>query len=301
MSTRLLELMSLAEECPELEELHPFLTDSTPEVRRTALSVLSETTEQWPQVSPLIADALADSDVSVRHAAIGLLTELLEVLVPGPEFDAALRRSVTAPEPAVRSAAIGALWRHRRVDAGELAGWLADPNVEVRRVVVSGLTSVDGLTELETAAADPTPLVRIAVAKGIAAVGDPRGTATLIALAADSDPLVAAAALTGLVQTGCSAEAAAVAGAAITDPAWQVRQGAAIALSAADPETAALHLISAVTDDNLDVRKAAVRALAERIAEHPEVTAALRTALEDPDADVRAFARIGIANSGKEL
>uniref|UniRef100_UPI000AC85A09 HEAT repeat domain-containing protein n=1 Tax=Nocardia xishanensis TaxID=238964 RepID=UPI000AC85A09 len=78
-------------------------------------------------------------------------------------------------------------------------------------------------------------------------------------------------------------------------------QGAAIALAVADPDLAAPRLISAVTDGNLDVRKAAVRGLAERIAERPEVTAALRTALEDPDADVRAFARIGIANSGKEL
>ncbi len=300
MSARLLELMDLAEECPELDELRPFLTDADPEVRRTALSVLSETTEEWTESAPLIAAGLADPDMTVRHAAIGLLTELLEVLVAGPEFDAALRAGVTADEPAVRSAAIEALWRHRRTDAAELSGWLADPDVEVRRTVVSGLTSVDALDELAAAAADPDPLVRIAAAKGVAAVGDPRGAATLIDLAGDPDPLVRAAALTGLAQTGCGDSAASVAAAAITDPAWQVRQGAAIALSAADPESAAPHLIAAVTDDNLDVRKAAVRALAERIAEYPEVTAALQTALEDPDADVRAFARIGIANSRKE-
>lgn len=300
MSARLLELMDLAEECPELDELRPFLTDADPEVRRTALSVLSETTEEWTESSPLVAAGLSDPDVTVRHAAIGLLTELLEVLVAGPEFDAALRTCVTADEPAVRSAAIEALWRHRRTDAAELSIWLADSNVEVRRTVVSGLTSVDALDELAAAAADPDPLVRIAVAKGVAAVGDPRGAATLIGLAEDAVALVRAAALTGLAQTGCGDAAASVAAAAITDPGWQVRQGAAIALSAADPEYAAPHLIAAVTDDNLDVRKAAVRALAERIAEYPEVTAALQTALEDPDADVRAFARIGIANSRKE-
>lgn len=300
MSARLLELMDLAEECPGLDELRPFLTDSDPEVRRTALSVLSETAEEWTESSPLIAAGLTDADVTVRHAAIGLLTELLEVLVAGPEFDAALRGCVTADEPAVRSAAIEALWRHRRTDAAELSSWLADPNVEVRRTVVSGLTSVDALDELAAAASDPTPMVRIAVAKGVAAVGDPRGAATLIGLAGDADALVRAAALTGLAQTGCGDRAVSVAAAAITDPAWQVRQGAAIALSAADAEYAAPHLISAVTDDNLDVRKAAVRALAERIAEYLEVTAALQTALEDPDADVRAFARIGIANSRKE-
>ncbi len=298
---RLVELMELAEECPDLSELRPYLTDPNPEVRRTALSVLSETTEEWAQASPLIAAGMADEDVTVRHAAIGLLTELLEVIVAGPEFDAALRGCRTAPEPAVRGAAVEALWRHRRIGAAELAGWRGDPNAEVRRAVIGGLTSLDALGELDDAAADPAPLVRIAVAKGIAAVGDPRGTTTLLVLAADPDPLVRAAALTGFAATGCSAEAAAVAAAACADPAWQVRQGAAVALSVADPEFAAPQLISAVTDDNLDVRKAAVRALAERIAEHPEVTAALRTALEDPDADVRAFARIGIANAGKDI
>ena len=301
MSTRLLRLMDLAEEWPELEELQPFLTDPDPEVRRTALAVLSETTEEWELSSPVIAAGLSDSDPTVRHTAIGLLTELLEVLVPGAEFDAVLRDCVSAAEPAVRSAAIEALWRHRRSDVAELSGWFADPDVDVRLTVVGGLTSVDALSELDAAAADPAQLVRIAVAKGIAAVGDPRGAVTLIGLARDADPLVRAAALTGFAHTGCGAEASAIAASAIGDPAWQVRQGAAIALAVADPEIAAPHLISMVTDDNLDVRKAAVRALAERIAERPEVATALRSAMEDPDADVRAFARIGIANSGKEI
>ncbi|GGN92864.1 hypothetical protein GCM10011610_54280 [Nocardia rhizosphaerihabitans] len=301
MSARLLTLLDLADECPELDELTPFLTDTDPEVRRTALSVLSETTDAWAEAAPIIAGALVDVDVDVRHTAIGLLTELLEVLVAGPEFDAALRACVTAPEPAVRAAAIEALWRHRRVTATELIGWLADPNVAVRRTVVGGLTSVDAIDGLATAAADEDQNVRIGVAKGIAAVGDPRGAVTLLVLADDPEPLVRAAALASLAGTGCDEHAAAVAAAAMTDPTWQVRQAAAIALAAADPELAAAPLLSAVADPNLDVRKAAVRALAERIAERRDITTALQQALDDPDADVRAFARIGIANSGKEL
>ncbi len=301
MSARLLALLDLADECPELDELAPFVTDPDPEVRRTALSVLSETTDAWAEAAPLFAAALADPDVDVRHAAIGLLTELLEVLVPGPEFDAALRACVTAPEPAVRSAAIEALWRHRRTDAAELVQWLADSNAAVRRTVVGGLTSVDALDELALAAADDDEDVRIGVAKGVAAVGDPRGAVTLLALAADPRPLVRAAALSSLAGTGCDEHAAATAAASMTHPAWQVRQGAAIALAAADPELAAAPLLTAVSDPNLDVRKAAVRALAERIAERRDITTALHAALDDPDADVRAFARIGIANSGKEL
>lgn len=301
MSARLLALMDLAEECPDLDELRPFLTDPDPEVRRTALSVLSETTEEWAEATPLFAAALGDPDVDVRHAAIGLLTELLEVLVPGSEFAAELRAEAVAAEPAVRSAAIEALWRHRLVAADELVAWFADPNPAVRRTVVGGFTSVDALTELAAAATDPDTEVRIAVARGIAAVGDPRGAVSLLDLTADPEPLVRAAALTGLAGTGCDATAAGVAEGALADPAWQVRQGAALALGAADPDLAAAPLIAAITDPNLDVRKAAVRALAERIAERRDITAALHTALEDPDADVRAFARIGIANSGKEL
>ncbi|WP_369974850.1 HEAT repeat domain-containing protein [Nocardia sp. MDA0666] len=300
MSARLLALMELADECPEIDDLHPFFADPDPEVRRTALSVLSETTEEWDRAAPIIAAGLADPDRSVRKAAIGLLTELVEVLVPSPEFDAVLADRTGAEEPDVRAAAVEARWRHRRIDATELSALLTDPDTAVRRAVVGGLTSLDALSELDTAAADADPLVRIAVAKGLAAVGDPRGARTLMALAGDPEPLVRAAALNAFAQTGCDDAAAELAASALTDPAWQVRQGAAVALSAAAPEFAAAHLVPVIDDENLDVRKAVVRGLAERIAARREVTDALHTALEDPDADVRAFARIGIANARKE-
>ena len=300
MSARLLALLELAEECPEFDELASYFADPDPEVRRTALSVLSETTEEWERATPIIAAGLADPDATVRAAATGLLTELVEVLVPGPQFDTTLHECTGAPDPEVRAAAVEALWRHRRIDAARLSGLLPDPDPGVRRAVIGGLTSVDALPELDTAATDADPLVRIAVAKGLAAVGDPRGARTLTALARDPEPLVRAAALSGFAATGCDPAAAELAATALADPAWQVRQGAAIALATAAPDFAARHLVPAVADENLDVRKAAVRGLAERIATHREVTDALRTALEDPDADVRAFARIGIANARKE-
>lgn len=300
MSTRLLELMELADECPEVDELRPYLADPDPEVRRVALSVLSETTEDWVAAAPLIAGGLADPDAAVRATAVGFLTELVEVLVPGPQFEAILRTCTAAAESEVRAAAVEALWRHRRAHLTELTALLADPEVSVRRAVVGGLTSLDALPELGDAAADSDPLVRIAVARGVAALGDPRGAATLLGLATDPDPLVRAAALTGLARTGVDAAASAAAASALSDQAWQVRQGAAIALAVAAPEFAAVQLISAISDENLDVRKAVVRGLAEHIAERREVTDALHTVLEDPDADVRAFARIGIANARKE-
>ncbi|MEV7907601.1 HEAT repeat domain-containing protein, partial [Streptomyces anulatus] len=69
-----------------------------------------------------------------------------------------------------------------------------------------------------------------------------------------------------------------------------VRAGAARCLGASAPEDAAGPLAAAVADDNLDVRKAAVLALTSWAA-RPEIAVALRVALSDPDADVRAYAR----------
>ncbi|WP_374224362.1 HEAT repeat domain-containing protein [Streptomyces sp. ISL-94] len=75
----------------------------------------------------------------------------------------------------------------------------------------------------------------------------------------------------------------------LADPAWQVRAGAAAALSAAAPQTAVPPLAGALADANADVRKAAVLALpAHRATE--EARAALASAVTDPDADVRAYA-----------
>jgi HEAT repeat protein len=77
--------------------------------------------------------------------------------------------------------------------------------------------------------------------------------------------------------------------AALSESAWQVRAGAATALSVTDPEVAVPALAKALADANADVRKAAVLALTRhRTAE--EARAALATATTDSDADVRAYA-----------
>jgi len=171
-------------------------------------------------------------------------------------------------------------------------------------------------TPLDAAAADASAEVRIAVAGGLGTLADPRGTSTLSELATDPDTAVAAAAFTALAQTGCPPHAAALAGAALATPAlatpglatpglatpalaagaleqrdWQVREAAAKALAAAPAELAAEPLTAATRDANLDVRKAAVRSLGHLAPDHPEVPAALTIATEDPDADVRAYAR----------
>ncbi|NIJ11936.1 HEAT repeat protein [Saccharomonospora amisosensis] len=293
-SARILALLELADEAPTVEELAGYLADPDAEVRRTALSVLSEAAEDWAEASPVFAAALADPDAGVRDRAIDLLAELREVLIAGTEFADALRAATTQPDPAVRIAAIGSLWRHGLSTEAELTGLLNDSVEYVRAEAILGLVSLDALDAIDAAAADPSATVRLAVARAVAAVGDPRGVTTLITLSGDSDPLVRAAALNGMAATGCTEAAVAIAASALTDPAWQVRQGAAAALSAADPADAVGPLITAATDGNLDVRKAAVRALLPRIAGRPAVRAALEHARSDVDADVRAFARMGL-------
>jgi len=293
-SNRILILLEMADECPTEAELAGFLTDPDPAVRRTALSVLSEATEDWTTASPIFARALDDDDESVRAQAADLLRELREVLVAGPEFAESLRGAVRRKETGVRVAAVGALWRHRLSTVPELDTWLSDPTPEVRCEAVLGLVSLDALEVLGRAATDADAAVRLAAARGIAAVGDPRGTATLITLAGDPEVLVRAAALTSMSQTGCTVDAALIAEAALAEPHWQVRQGAANALSAADPGRAGESLINATRDDNLDVRKAAVTALGAWLPARPELRAALEAAQHDADADVRAHARMSL-------
>jgi HEAT repeat protein len=73
-----------------------------------------------------------------------------------------------------------------------------------------------------------------------------------------------------------------------------VRVGAAKALNAPD-------LVAGLAGDpNLDVRKAAVRALA-RWLDDPAVTLALKRAVNDTDADVRAYARLALGAAGGAL
>jgi HEAT repeat protein len=140
------------------------------------------------------------------------------------------------------------------------------------------------------------------VARGLGDAGDPRGAATLTELAGDPDPEVVAAAFTALGATGCPPPAAARAAAALPGsarpghPNWRIREAAAKALAAAAADPATAPLLAALSDPNLDVRKAAVRALGQLSPAHRDVPTALRRAGEDPDADVRAYARQALSH-----
>ncbi|KOU19535.1 fumarate reductase/succinate dehydrogenase flavoprotein subunit [Streptomyces sp. WM6368] len=272
-----------------LDLLRPYLDDPDPGVRAAAVAALGETVPAG--AGPALAARLADPAAVVRAAAAGALRELVEVLPGGPELAAGLRAALAVPDAAVRSAALEVLRALRLGDAGLYAAALADGDAEVRIHAVRALVSVDAAAKLAAAATDPAREVRVAVAKGFASVHAPV-PAPLDPLLADADPLVRGAALGALARAGCPDGYARTAVAALADPAWQVRAGAAAGLSAAAPETAVPALAKALADADADVRKAAVLALlAHR--DTAEARAALATAVSDPDADVRAYAARG--------
>ncbi|MGW2043677.1 fumarate reductase/succinate dehydrogenase flavoprotein subunit [Streptomyces sp. NPDC001858] len=308
-SSRLLELVALAEEEPELAALLPYLTDPTPAVRREAVTVLTETVPAG--TGPALADALRDPAAEVRAAAAASLRELVETLPAEPALRDGLADALAESDRVVRAAALDVLRALRLGDAALFAGSLTDADIAVRIEAVRALVSVDAADELARAATtDPSREVRVTIAKSLATVAAGRLNASgpgatssgsgvapehdavytaLVGLIGDQDALVRGAAYAALGATGCPVPLAARAVTALADPAWQVRAGAATALSVAHPETAVPVLAKTLADPNADVRKAAVLALTRHRASQT-ARAALATATTDSDADVRAYA-----------
>lgn len=285
-SPALLRLLALAEESPDLATLGPYLADPDPAVRAAAVTVLGETVPAGAGIA--LAARLRDGAPAVRSAAAAVLRELVEVLPAEPELGAALRGALDVPDPAVRTAALEVLRALRLGEAAQYAARLTDTDIEVRIHAVRGLVAVDAVAELTRAAADPAREVRVAVARGVAALRAPE-PASLDPLLGDQDPLVRGAALAALAATGCPPAYAGAASLALADSAWQVRAGAAAALKAAAADEAVPALAGALADINADVRKAAVLSLLAHRA-HPEARTALATATTDTDADIRAYA-----------
>ncbi|WP_020120580.1 fumarate reductase/succinate dehydrogenase flavoprotein subunit [Streptomyces canus] len=292
VSSRLLDLLALAEQEPELAALRTYLSDPDPAVRRTAVTVLTETTP--PGTGPVLAQSLTDRDPGVRAAAAASLRELVETLPPGPALREGLATALAESDPVVRATALDVLRALRLGDTQLFAGALTDADIPVRIEAVRALVSVDATEELARAATtDPSREVRVTIAKALATVWAERpldvALDALALLTEDPDALVRGAAYGALGTTGCPAPLAARAVTALSAAAWQVRSGAATALSAAAPDVAVPALAKALADPNADVRKAAVLALTRHTGTE-DARAALATATTDSDADVRAYA-----------
>jgi succinate dehydrogenase/fumarate reductase flavoprotein subunit/HEAT repeat protein len=289
-SPRIAEVLALEE--PTIAGMGPYLADSDPGVRRTAVAML---TEHIPDgYAPALFTALEDADAAVRGTAAEGIRELVEVL-PDP---ASARAYLGSRDTVVRAAAVYLLYARRAGDAREYRGALIDPDHRVRIEAVRALVSVDDVAGVVEATGDASREVRIAAAAGLATLRD--GAQAVSALIADPDPLVRAAALAALGELGCRQDDFAAIERALRAPAWQVREGAARALSGASEELAApavSGLFAALGDPHLDVRKAAVLSLT-RWAGEPAARDALGTALKDSDADVRAYARRALEQGG---
>jgi succinate dehydrogenase/fumarate reductase flavoprotein subunit/HEAT repeat protein len=279
-SPRIAEVLALEE--PTVEDLRPYLVDTDPGVRRTAVATLTEHTPDG--YGPALFAALDDDDAAVRDTGAGGVRELVEVL-PDP---AGARPRLNSRDPVVRAATVYLLAARRAGDAAEFRAALDDAHHRVRIEAVRALVSVDDVDGVVAATRDDNREVRIAAAAGLATL---RGGAEAVsALLADPDPLVRAAALTALAEVGCGEDDLAVVEQALRAPAWQVRQGAVRALAGATADQALPGLTHALTDAHLDVRKAAVLSLTQWAGE-PAARDALGIALKDSDADVRAYAR----------
>ncbi len=279
-SPRIAEVLALEE--PTMADLGPYLADSEPGVRRTAVTTL---TEHLPDgYAPALFAALDDPDAAVRRTGAEGVREVVEVL---PESVAA-RSYLRSGDTAVRAASVYLLAARRAGAAADYHRALQDPDHRVRIEAVRALVSVDDVAGVVEATGDENREVRIAAAAGLATLR--AGSHAVSALVADPDPLVRASALAALGELGCGQDDFAAVERALRAPAWQVREGAARALAGAAADLAVPRLSEALSDAHLDVRKAAVLSLS-RWADEPAARDALGIALKDGDADVRAYAR----------
>ncbi|MFI2229630.1 fumarate reductase/succinate dehydrogenase flavoprotein subunit [Nocardia testacea] len=285
-SPRLLALLAL--DAPTAGQLTAYLSDTDERVRVAAIAALTENTPDG--FAALLVGALDDGAAPVRAAAAAALRELVEVL---PSADG-LSERLTSPDPVVRAAVLDLLRAAHAGAAADYRAALADPDHRVRIAAVRALVSLDEYDALAAAAADTNREVRIAAAQGLATIGI-GGADTVRGLVTDRDPLVRAAALAAFAEIGATVSDIASCAAALRDTAWQVRVGAAKGLAGAEPGAAVTELAGALTDPHLDVRKAAVLSLASWPGHEP-ARELLRRAVDDPDADVRAYARRAVTN-----
>jgi HEAT repeat protein len=278
----------LALQEPTVADLAEFLSDTDAGVRRTAVATLVENLPDG--YGGALLAALADPDAGVRHEAADAARELVEVL-PSPEVIAG---QLNSPDAVVRAVALY-VTSSRRVAANFRAA-LGDGDHRVRIEAVRALVSVDDADGVALAATDDNREVRITALKGLATLG--AGVETVRAGLMDDDPLVRAAALSALGSLGGDAGDVALIERALGESAWQVREGAARALSGVTPDIAVPSLSRTLTDSHLDVRKAAVLSLTRWATSESAAREALGLALADADADVRAYARRALDTVG---
>jgi HEAT repeat protein len=175
-------------------------------------------------------------------------------------------------------------------DAETARDLIASSDPKVRATALGALARAGAITgsDLDSAASDPSPVVRSRAAE-LSAAGDAGALTRLQALTTDSQPSVVEAACFALGELGSSAATAVQSLVSVAtrhgDP---LSREAAVAALGAVGAPEGLPTVLAALEDKPAVRRRAVLALAAF--EGPEVDAALQRATQDRDWQVRQAA-----------
>ncbi|MGX1566635.1 HEAT repeat domain-containing protein [Streptomyces sp. NPDC055506] len=268
------------------EVLPPLMDDEDPVVRRRASVAATRLGLRGPAVTRAFARLLSDPD---HHLRINALEGLAALGEPGDAT--ALVGLLGDPDPAVWGRAHTLVYR-----------WKDDAAVrtEVIRTARHGTgaaraRALDRLPErcterlldsLLTGLGDPSPEVRIAVARRLFDLARPQTRDALAgALRTERDPEVAAHLLRGLGRLG-DQRVTGPAARWLRDP--EAGASAARALGGADTGTAAAHLRTALTDETLPARTRAAAARAVGAGARWDAVWLLLSVLDDPEDEIRA-------------
>jgi len=272
------------------------LGDDLPAVSGVAAAALLQVAARSPEGARAVLGAVrarADTGPSAAsHRVLGALGERGDL--------EALRRGLSAPGPAQRVAATGALAAlaarlpEPQVVLQDLGRSLTDPAWVVRAaaaraLAVLGAAAAPALPRLMAATRDAEPTVRAAAAEGLAACGGAAQVARLEALAGDpgEPPQVVAAALHALGVVAAGAPAVLERG--LAHPDAEVAKEAAGAAARLPGEEGRRLLRLAATSPRWDVRAAAARGMGERRDPALRADAALLAALDPDPLVARAF------------
>jgi HEAT repeat protein len=205
---------------------------------------------------------------------------------------------VTDAGPVARAAELAALGHRSSLGEADIArledACATDPDARVRAAAIAALVRAGSTGTRRTwdlAVGDPAPAVRRRAAELAPALDPPAPVDALLALLGDDDVTVVEAAAWAVGELGEAAVArgaVAALGNTVSNHRDALAREAAVAALGALGDPAALPVILAACSDKPAVRRRAVLALAPF--DGPEVDAAITTALEDRDWQVRQAA-----------
>jgi HEAT repeat protein/beta-lactamase regulating signal transducer with metallopeptidase domain len=265
------------------------LRDPSPAVRNYAAQAVGELGVR--RAAPALIDLLGDEHPDLRRQAISQLWRLRDT----SSVDA-IARLVSDSSAAVRRTAVAALGQFRRPSSyPALERALSDDNAEVRMRALSSLARFRdsrSLAVFSRALADGSPDVRRAAVRALDSSNDSTVIPTLIEALQDSDARVRAAAVSALRDFD-DVRSLTPFVRMLSDPSDDVREAVVRGLGELDTDEVITPLAATARSDSVaDIRRTALAGLARFY--RPTVVDPLVTALSDDDHEVRTTAARGI-------